>query len=164
MKMTFAFCALIAFGSQIAMVQVSVDDARAQNIAEPQRPETGKGDQLAALEKMLLGTWDGPACGGDFTFNPDGTYELTSFTPGNNTLTGTWELRWDAIPPTLVLTCKTSDLKKKDPTRQEYEYLGKAQAVKVLELNKDGLFLRFLNGKGEADWEHRSEKRKLPPE
>ena len=76
------------------------------------------------LQKKLLGTWYGPDCGGDYTFHPDGTFDLHHFTPGQNTLTGTWSIRWDALPPTLVVTCQSSDFLKKDPTGTEYEFLG----------------------------------------
>jgi hypothetical protein len=92
-----------------------------------------------ALEKKLLGAWQGPACGGDYTFNADGTFEVKHFTPGNNTLAGAWSIRWDALPPTLVLTCKTSDFKKKDPGRPEYEHLGKALELRLLQLDNEKL-------------------------
>jgi len=84
-----------------------------------QTPDKPK-ESPVALERKMDGGWKGGACMGDYTFNRDGTFEVQHFTPGNNTLTGTWSLRWDALPPTLVLTCKTSDFKKKDPSRQEY--------------------------------------------
>jgi hypothetical protein len=92
-----------------------------------------------ALEKKLLGAWQGPDCGGDYTFNADGTFEVKHFTPGNNTLAGAWSIHWDALPPTLVLTFKTSDFKKKDPSRPEYEHLGKALEVKLLQLDSENL-------------------------
>ena len=98
------------------------------------------------LERMLHGEWKGGACVGDYTFNSDGTFELQHFTPGNNTLAGTWSLRWDALPPTLVLTCKTSDFTKKDPSRQEYEYLGKALEVKLTQLNDEDLAYQYPDG------------------
>ena len=103
----------------------------------------GRGAELVLLEKMLHGTWKGPACGGDYLFRPDGTYELKHFTPGNNTLTGTWSIRWNALPPTLVVTCKTSDFQTKDPTRAEYEHLGQPQKAKLLELNWETIVYRF---------------------
>ena len=93
------------------------------------------------MEKRLLGTWNGPACGGDYTFNADGTFDVQNFTPGRNRLTGTWFVRWDALPPTLVVTCKTCDFTKMDPTRPEYRYLDKAREFKLLELNGDALAL-----------------------
>ena len=111
--------------------------------AEPAPAGADKGAVLAALEKKLLGTWHGGPCIGDYTFNADGTYTLRRFTPGGNTLTGTWSLRWDALPPTLVVTCKTSDFKARDANRREYEYFGKALEIKVEGLNDDELVLRF---------------------
>jgi hypothetical protein len=95
------------------------------------------------LEKKLHGGWKGGSCDGDFTFNPDGTFDLRHFSPGNNTLTGTWSLRWDALPPKLVLMCKTSDFKKKDPSRPEYEYLGKPLELKLIRLDDDALAYQY---------------------
>ena len=43
------------------------------------------------------------------------------------------------------MNCKTSDFKKKDPTRAEYEYLGKALELNLLELNGDA-FVRASRG------------------
>ena len=111
---------------------------------------------MAALEKKLLGAWEGPPCGGDYTFKSDGAYVCTHFTPGDNTLTGRWSLRWDALPPTLILTCETSDFKKKTPNWPEYEYLGKAMEVKLLELNDDTLVYRSPKDQ----WEWRGERPK----
>jgi hypothetical protein len=99
-----------------------------------------------ALEKKLLGGWQGPACGGDCTFNADGTFEVKHFTPGNNTLAGTWSIRWNALPLTLVLTCNTSDFKKKDPSRPEYEHLGKALEVKLLQLDSENFAYQQAGG------------------
>src|SRR5688572_25898464 len=67
-------------------------------------------EPLVALEKKLHGMWEsGRDCVGDLTLRADGTFERLHYSPGNNKLTGTWELRWNALPPTLVLTCKDSD-------------------------------------------------------
>jgi hypothetical protein len=38
--------------------------------------EVEKGQALAALEQKLVGSWAGPACGGDYTFRADGTFEV----------------------------------------------------------------------------------------
>lgn len=92
-----------------------------------------------ALEGRLVGTWQGPACGGVYTFNADGTFEVRKFSPGNNTLAGAWSIRWDALPPTFVLTFKTSDFKQSDPSRSEYEHLGKALELKLLQLDTGNL-------------------------
>jgi hypothetical protein len=110
-----------------------------------------RGDELAALERKLLGTWKGRACAGDYTFDRDGTFKLEHFTPGGNTLTGTWSLRWDALPPTLVLTCETSDFRKKDSSREEYEFLGKPVELKLVELSNDTLGYRSADPK--VEWQ-----------
>jgi hypothetical protein len=120
-----------------------------QNVAASQPAGVAKGGELAALERKLLGTWQGGPCAGDYTFNADGTFQLKHFTPGGNTLTGAWSLRWDALPPTLVLTFKTSDFKEKDPGRAEYRHLGKSLEVKVLELDDASLVYRLPSDKTE---------------
>lgn len=132
MKLTIAACLLIALLHQLATAAPT-----------PAPPTTRPTRDLALLELKVLGFWQGPACGGDYTFNPDGTYVMENFTPGQNTLTGTWSIRWDALPPTLLLSCKTSDFKKKVPDRAECEYLGKTQEVKLLVLNDKSLSYRW---------------------
>jgi hypothetical protein len=116
--------------------------------------EDKKPDALNALEKKLLGVWSGPACGGDYTFNADGTFVMVNFTPGGNKLTGTWSIRWDALPPTLVLIAKTSDFTTKPGAgnRQEYEYLNKPLEVKLLELNDKSFRYKYPNGDFVAVW------------
>jgi hypothetical protein len=54
-------------------------------------------------------------------------------------MAGTWSLRWDALPPTLVITCTSSDFRNQTPDRPEYEYLRKAIEVQLVELNDDSL-------------------------
>lgn len=88
----------------------------------------------ASLEKKLHGTWQGPACGGDWTYMADGRFEAQHYTPGNNLLSGTWEVHWNALPPTLVRTCKNSD----DP-----ELVGKTWEVKLIELNDAALAYQY---------------------
>lgn len=61
------------------------------------------------LEKKLHGEWKGGPCMGDWTFDKDGGFALKNYSPGGNNFTGAWKVRWDALPPTLVLTFKTSD-------------------------------------------------------
>jgi hypothetical protein len=162
MKTTYALCVLIALLLQIAAAPVTArkieagasSTAPAQIVPASQPAGPAKGGELAALEQKLLGTWRGRPCDGDYTFNPDGTFELKNFTPGGNTVTGAWSLRWDALPPTLVLMCKTSDFRKKDPGRPEWEHLGKALELKLLELNSDALVYRFPGDK----WEWRGSR------
>ncbi len=76
---------------------------------------------LAALERKLHGEWDSKLdCVGEIAVRADGTFERRHYSPGNNTLAGTWGIRWDALPPTLVLACKTSD--DKDAVGRAVEY------------------------------------------
>jgi hypothetical protein len=142
MKTNLARCVLI-----VLLLQIAATTARAQNVPVSQSVGVARGAELAALEQKLIGAWKGGPCVGDYTFNPDGTFELTHFTPGNNILTGTWFVRWDELPPTLVVTCKTSDFKKRAPSWPEYKYLDKPRELKLLELNSDTFTCRFSNGK-----------------
>jgi hypothetical protein len=127
-------------------------------IGENTRPATGgapKESELRALEDKLLGEWHGPACGGNYTFGKDQSFKLESFTPGGNTITGTWSIRWDELPPTLVLDCKTSDFTK-DPNREEFAYLGKEWPLKIIELNDRRLVYRVPDAEGQqTPAEHR---------
>jgi hypothetical protein len=158
MKTTLALCVLFALLLEIAAAPVSggKSPATAQNVAAASRPAgSAKGGELTALEKKLLRTWQGPDCGGDFTFNADGTFDVQSFTPGQNILTGTWSLRWDALPPTLLLTFKTSDFKKKYPGEPEYKYVGKTLEAKLLELSSDALAFKVPD----TEWDWRGVRR-----
>jgi hypothetical protein len=139
MKFPFARCVWNALLLPLAMATVLAGENQA----------TDKSDALAELERKLLGVWRGPPCGGDYTFNNDGTFVLRNFTPGGNTLTGVWSVRWEALPPTLVLEFKSSDFRKKDPDREEFKYLGKALELKLLELNRETLVYRLPNDSGE---------------
>lgn len=93
--------------------------------AEPPKP---------AVESKLHGEWKGGACMGQITFKADGTYERKNWSPGNNALAGTWSVRWDALPPTLVMTCKTSDFQG---------YVGKTEEVTLLRLDADVLVYQY---------------------
>src|SRR5262245_37446694 len=65
--------------------------------------------ELAALERKLHGEWQGQGgCIGDIAFHPNGKYRRTKQGPDGADSEGTWVIRWDALPPTLVLTCKTA--------------------------------------------------------
>jgi uncharacterized protein (TIGR03067 family) len=46
----------------------------------------------------------------------------------------TWQLRWHALPPTLVLTCKTSDYSG---------YVGEIEEVKLVQLDNEALALQY---------------------
>jgi hypothetical protein len=146
MKPFLAPCISIALLLQIA------SSSTAQTIPATKPAVAARGGKLAALEKKLVGTWQGPDCGGDFTFNADGTFECRHYTPGQNIFTGTWSIHWDALPPTLLLTFKTSDYKKRDPSGPEYKYVGKTLEAKLLELSKDALAFRIPD----TEWSWRS--------
>jgi hypothetical protein len=98
-------------------------------LAEP--PEKERGKELAALEQKLLGAWTPQTgCSGDFLFRADGTYELKWYGPAPVDFAGTWKVRWDALPPTLILTCNTSEIP---------EELG---TLKLIQLDDENLELK----------------------
>jgi hypothetical protein len=101
----------------------------ARTAGQPKEP-------LAALEKKLHGTWeaDDMDCVGNLTLRADGAFERQHYSPGNNKLTGAWAVRWNALPPTLVLTCKASN----DP-----DFVGKTFEVKVTQLDDETLAYQF---------------------
>jgi hypothetical protein len=92
-----------------------------------------------ALEAKLHGVWKGGACVGELTVKADGTFERRHYTPGNNTLSGTWAVRWDALPPTLALTCTASDA----PDRIK---VGETTAVKLVRLDGEALAYQHPGG------------------
>jgi hypothetical protein len=160
MKTIFALCVLVALLTQTAAAPDTAGKTKpaasatspAQGVPATRPAGAAKGGELAALERKLLGAWQGPDCGGDFTFNSDGTFVVDHYSPGQNTFTGTWSVRWDALPPTLLLTFKTSDFKKRDPAVPEYQYVGKTLEAKLLELSSDVLAFRVPN----TEWSWRS--------
>lgn len=90
---------------------------------------------LAALEGKLHGDWRvEAACGGQITIRADGTYERRNYSPGRYTVTGTWQVRWDALPPTLVFTCKTSGDK---------DAVGKMDECKLVRLDESGFTTQY---------------------
>jgi hypothetical protein len=94
-------------------------------------PAKDRWKELCALEQKMVGVWKGQGgCAGNFLFRAGGTYELTEYGPGHYNCTGTWKIRWDALPATLVLTCKTSNLA---------EVVGKTTEVKLIRLDDDAL-------------------------
>ena len=97
------------------------------SLAEPPRKEVG------ALEQKLVGAWKGQSpCAGTILFRADGTYERTGYGPAAYDSSGTWKVRWDALPPTMVLTCKTSD---------GDDEIGKTTELKLDKLDDDQLGL-----------------------
>ena len=75
----------------------------------------------AALERLLCGRWKGGACVGELKLRRDGVFERKHHSPGGNSLTGEWKVRWNALPPTLVLVCKTSDDLERFPAEKTWE-------------------------------------------
>ena len=88
-------------------------------------PPGGRADGApVALERKLWGTWRGGPCMGDLTLRANGTFERRHYTPANRTRSGTWAVRWDALPPTLVLTVTDADDPGDIGTRQELKLVG----------------------------------------
>jgi len=96
-----------------------------------------------AVERKLHGGWKGGACQGVWAFVADGTFVLTHYSPGNNKLTGIWSVRWDALPPTLVLTIKTSDAPDRIKVGQTWE-------VKLTQLDDEALAYEWPQSPGQS--------------
>ena len=95
---------------------------------------------LSALEQKMIGEWMGRGgCDGRLMFRADGTYKLTEYGPAAADTGGIWKVRWDALPPTLVLTCKTSE----NP-----EEVGKILEVKLIKLDDKSLAIKYANQNG----------------
>jgi len=93
--------------------------------------------ELATLEQKLLGAWKGQiGCDGRLLFRADGTYEFKEYGPAPDDSAGTWKVRWDALPPTLVLTCKTSEVP---------EEVGKTMEVKLIQLDDKSLAFKYAD-------------------
>ncbi len=87
------------------------------------------------FNRKLYGEWQGGPCRGEFTLRADGTFERRHYSPGNNHLTGTWEVLWESRrPPTLVLTCKTSD---------RADQVGKRSEIKLVQLDDKTLAYQY---------------------
>jgi hypothetical protein len=102
-------------------------------LAEPQ------GKELTVLERKMLGAWKGGGCDGNLLFREDGTYEWTQYGPVATDSAGTWKVRWDALPPTLVLTCKTSESSGE---------VGKFTELKLIKLNDKSLAIEYSQQNG----------------
>jgi hypothetical protein len=65
----------------------------------------------AAFQKRLHGEWNGQAaCEGQIIFKSDGTFRRTNYGPGQMTVSGTWEIKWDTTQPTLRMIQTNSDI------------------------------------------------------
>jgi hypothetical protein len=107
-------------------------------LAVPRGKERGK--ELAALEQKMVGTWKGQTgCDGRLVFRANGTYELTGYGPAGDDNKGTWKVRWDSLPATLVLSCTTSKI---------LEDVGKIMEVKLVRLNDRSLAIEYAKPNG----------------
>jgi hypothetical protein len=99
----------------------------------------------AALEQKMVGVWKGQGgCDGRLVFRANGTYELTGYGPGGNNSKGTWKVRWDELPPTLVLTCTIK---------------GKSMEVKLIKLEDRNLVVKYANPNGGPSGHYKREKK-----
>lgn len=115
------------------MIQLAIFNALLL-LASPETPTAAPPTPLQALENKLQGAWKGKGpCDGELLIRADGTFQRRHFSPGNNSLSGKWQVRWDALPPTLVLVCETSD--------RDF-FVGKTTQLAVLTLNEADLVYR----------------------
>src|SRR5262249_35953245 len=97
----------------------------------------GRGEELAAAGPKVGGTGEGQGgCDGRLVFQANGTYELSDYGPGGCNSKGTWKVRWDTLPATLTLTCKTSDVQ---------EDVGKTTEVTLIKLDDTTLAIEHAN-------------------
>jgi hypothetical protein len=90
---------------------------------------------LTALEKKMVGTWKGRiSCDGRLVFHANGTYELKDYGPGMCDCEGNWKVQWDALPPTLILTRKTSNVA---------DMVGKTMKVQLIKLDDNSLAIDY---------------------
>jgi hypothetical protein len=103
-------------------------------------------DGPPVIETKLHGEWKGGACQGTLILRPNGRFERSGYTPGNNKLSGTWKVRWDALPPTLVLKCDASDFD---------DNVGKSEEFVILQLDEKTLGYQYPEWKnrGPILWE-----------
>jgi hypothetical protein len=86
------------------------------------------------VERLLQGEWKGLGpCEGSLTLKPDGSYQRIHRGPAGDNSSGTWEMKWDALPPKLVLKCDTADL----------PLYVRTEEVKLLELGDRWLVFQY---------------------
>jgi hypothetical protein len=97
---------------------------------------------VTPLEHKLHGAWKGQGvCDGLIIFESNGTYRRMHYGPGNNSNSGKWEVRWDALPPTLILQCKKSDWDQE---------IGKIFELKIIKLDNSAFSYTFQNEEAPA--------------
>jgi hypothetical protein len=94
-------------------------------------------ESAGTLNWKLRGEWKGGACQGTWTFRADGTCELKHYSPGNNTLSGTWATRWTAKPATLGVTITKSD---------RPEDVGTKWELRIVQLDDETLTYQYTDG------------------
>jgi hypothetical protein len=94
-------------------------------------------ETVGTLERAVRGEWTGGPCQGTWMFRPDGTFELTQYSPANNTLSGTWGIRWATPRPTLGITINASD---------RPEHVGTKWELKIIELDDEALTGEYPGG------------------
>jgi hypothetical protein len=94
-------------------------------------------ESAGTMDRTLRGEWRGGACQGTWTFRADGTFELKHYTPGNDTLKGTWGVRWTAVPPTLGVTISASS---------RLEHVDSKWELKIIQLDDEALTYERLGG------------------
>ena len=96
------------------------------------------GNELTTTkEEKILGAWRGQTgCAGNLVFRADGTYEWKQRGPGGDDSAGTWKVRGDGLPATLVLTCKKSEF---------LEEVGKTIEVTLIRLDDESLAVKYAS-------------------
>lgn len=119
--------------------------------AETPEKELTALEPRTALEEKLIGAWQGRiGCDGHFVFRPDGTYDLTGYGPGAEECAGTWQVRGDALPAILALTCKTADFP---------EAVGNTKELKLIKLDDQSLAVEYANPNGSPSGQYTRVKR-----
>lgn len=92
-------------------------------------------DSPSSLKEKIHGAWKGYGpCDGDLTLNANGTYARKWVGPGGDSDSGTWSLKWDALPPTLTFECEKAD-------SEELE--GRSIPGKLVRLDDDGMEILY---------------------
>ena len=95
---------------------------------------------LSPLEKKLLGQWYGQGgCDGNLLLRADGTFELKDYGPAGFNIAGLWKVQGKALPATLELNFKATDLS---------ELVGTTMRVKILKLDDKNLTVEYAHPNG----------------
>jgi hypothetical protein len=135
------FSLFLAMGAGVAGCGAGrTGGVRPETAAVPVSTQASGGDAAAADGRAIHGAWRGTGpCDGSLELRADGTFTRQHFSPGDNRLAGSWAVRWDDEPPTLVLTCESSD---------EPAHVGRAVEVKIVRLDGEALVYEHETGGG----------------